>query len=71
VQSQQPVQLSRARLNQIVRNLMFYRLSTDYSHIVSMFENRLELVENLMQIMHLTLIFHVQVLVTYISRAWF
>jgi len=36
-----------------------------------MFENRLELVENLMQIMHLTLIFHVQVLVTYISKAWF
>jgi len=35
-----------------------------------MFENRLELVENLMQIMHFTLIFHVQVLVTYISRAW-
>jgi len=37
-----------------------------------MFENRLQLVENLLQIMHFTLIFHVQVLVglTYISRAW-
>jgi len=36
-----------------------------------MFENRLELVENLMQIMDFTSIFHVQeLLVTYISRAW-
>jgi len=37
-----------------------------------MFENRLQLVENLLQIMHFTLIFHVQVLVglTYISRAY-
>jgi len=29
VQSNSPVELSRARLNQIVGNRMFYRLSTD------------------------------------------
>jgi len=35
-----------------------------------MFKNRLERIKNMMQIMHITLIFYVQVPVAYISSLW-